>query len=202
MRKPGVLQLRILKEAFTALFTGPYTNRYPFEPHTPYPSFRGKAEFHEADCVGCGACAEVCPARAIEIVDEGDRRRLTYRYDICIFCGECERNCITGKGIKLGQEFELALFDRSQAQQTIHKDLMSCEMCGCVIAPFDQIRWIADRLGTFTFTNPTLMLARVRELGLDEELGERPSEAPATRADHIRVLCPRCRRESLIATER
>ena len=67
---------------------------------------------------------------------------------------------------------------------------------------FDQIRWIADRLGTLTLTNPTLMLARVRELGLDEELGERSAEAPVTRADHIRVLCPRCRRESLIATER
>ena len=64
------------------------------------------------------------------------------------------------------------------------------------------IGWIADRLGTFTFTNPTLMLARVRELGLDEELGERPADTPVTRADHIRVLCPRCRRESLIATER
>ncbi len=201
MRKPGLLQFKIVKEAVRAFVTGPYTTRYPFEPHIPHPAFRGKAEFHEDDCVGCGACAEVCPARAIDVTDEDGKRRLTYRFDICIFCGQCEAHCITGKGIRLGQEFDLAVFDRSQTFQRIEKELLNCEMCGCMIAPVDQIRWIAKKLGTLTFTNPTLMLARMRELGLDEETEARPAGTPATRADHIRVMCPKCRRESLLAIE-
>jgi len=62
MRYP---KLRELKEAIRALIKGPYTSRFPFEPHQPYERFRGKPEFRQDDCVGCGACFQVCPAKAI-----------------------------------------------------------------------------------------------------------------------------------------
>ncbi|MEW6556768.1 MAG: 4Fe-4S binding protein, partial [Elusimicrobiota bacterium] len=66
MRYP---KLRELKEAIKALIKGPYTTKFPFEPHTPFPRFRGKPVPDEKNCIGCGACAEVCPTRAIEVID-------------------------------------------------------------------------------------------------------------------------------------
>ena len=65
MRYP---KLRELKEAITALLKGPYTSDYPRKAHQPAKRFRGKPEYSNEGCVGCTACALVCPARAIEVV--------------------------------------------------------------------------------------------------------------------------------------
>ena len=105
VKKP---KIREVWEAVKALILGPYTLPFPKKPSVPFPKFRGKPEFCKEDCVGCGACAEVCPAKAIEIVDvqaSGSRgkRKLTLHHDICQFCGQCQANCITEKGVKLGQ---------------------------------------------------------------------------------------------------
>ena len=44
-------------------------------------------------CVGCGACAEVCPHR-VPVV-EGGKARLADP-GACMECGACARNCPTG----------------------------------------------------------------------------------------------------------
>ena len=72
MRKP---KLRELKEAVTALVKGPYTSKFPKVAPTVPEHFRGTPTYVEEDCVGCGSCAQVCPAGAIEIVDEYRDRR-------------------------------------------------------------------------------------------------------------------------------
>ena len=70
MRLPKV---RELGEAIKALFQGPYTAKFPQEPHVPHPNFRGLPQFNQERCVGCLACEQVCPAEAIahqDIVEE------------------------------------------------------------------------------------------------------------------------------------
>ena len=93
MKKP---KLRELKEAVRAVIFGPYTSKYPFEPHEPPDGFRGRPKFDEDGCVGCGACAEVCPALAIKIHDDARPgepvRVIEQRWDKCVFCGQCELN--------------------------------------------------------------------------------------------------------------
>ncbi|HDD65060.1 MAG TPA: 4Fe-4S dicluster domain-containing protein, partial [Firmicutes bacterium] len=105
MKKP---KLRELKEAITSLFSKPYTTKFPFEPHKPSKRFRGKPKFDEEKCVGCGACAQVCPSNAIEVKDiiEEKKRILIHHPDKCIYCGQCEINCITDGGIKLTDQFD------------------------------------------------------------------------------------------------
>lgn len=201
MRYP---KLRELKEAIKALIKGPYTSRFPYEPHKPYERFRGRPYFHEEDCVGCTACAQVCPAAAIEIEDKIEngkaKRILTVHWDICVFCGQCQANCLTGKGIILSQEFDLATTEKREGlKQTIEKELLLCDCCSEPIVPFDQFDWVAQRLGPLTFSNSSLLLFYLKSLRLAiKEETSAKKEMEFLRADRVKILCPRCRREAVI----
>ena len=59
-------KVRELVEAIKALVKGPYTSKFPAEPHIPHPNFRGQPKFNDQKCVGCLACQEVCPVEAID----------------------------------------------------------------------------------------------------------------------------------------
>ncbi|MFH1640991.1 MAG: 4Fe-4S binding protein [Candidatus Omnitrophota bacterium] len=197
MRYP---KLRELKEAVKALIRGPYTSKFPYQPHKPFEGFRGKSEFHEEYCIGCTACAQVCPAKAISVEDIKDKRVLTVRWDLCIFCGQCQANCPTEKGIMLSQEFDLATTDeRKDLKQMIEKKLILCNCCGELIAPYDQIVWVAKKIGPLSFSNASLMLFYLKNLNL--ALKEDPplkEELEFMRSDRIKLLCPRCRREAVL----
>jgi formate hydrogenlyase subunit 6/NADH:ubiquinone oxidoreductase subunit I len=192
-------KLRELKEALRALIKGPYTSRFPFEEHIPAERFRGLPEFHEEDCVGCGACANVCPARAIEVRDENDERTLVYRWDLCIYCGQCEANCLTGKGIKLSKKFDTASTgSRDELKQEIKKKLLLCDSCGGVIAPYDQVIWVAEKLGPLLYSNASLLNIYYKALALSSE--ENPTSAgieEAGRAKRGEALCASCRRQAV-----
>jgi len=197
MRYP---KLRELKEAIKAIIKGPYTTRFPYEPHVPQEKFRGKPEFYEKECVGCCACAEVCPARAIDVVDDTrarrPMRRLVLHFDICVFCGQCQANCITEKGIKLTGEYDLALFNRNEATVRVEKELLVCEECGKVIGAKDHLLFLARKLGPLAYGNMPLLLTAFRELEL---IKAPPTIGPPLRRAHIfRIICPRCRREALL----
>lgn len=199
-------KIREVIEALKALLIGPYTTRFPKVKVEAPEGFRGKALFFEEDCVGCGACAEVCPARAICIDEEkryGNKgvRKLILRHDRCIFCQQCERNCITKKGVRLTREYELSTFKREEVFTTVEKDLVFCESCGMPITTLDHIRWMSDRVGVLTFNNPTLYLSTLKELKLSKVEIESIPDRPSRRADNIKILCPHCRREMTLLEE-
>jgi len=193
-------KLRELKEAIKALIFGPYTSRFPYEPHKPYEKFRGRPEYHEEDCMGCGACFQVCPAQAIEMQDTKDKRVLTLHWDLCIFCGQCQANCPTEKGIMLSREFDLATTEkREDLKQTIEKEFILCECCGEAIVPSEQFDWVAEKLGPLCFSNSSLLLFYLKKsnLALRQEIFAK-REMEFLKADRIKILCPRCRREAVI----
>jgi hydrogenase-4 component H len=196
MKKP---KLRELREAIKAIFTGPYTIKsFPAKPIEPYEGFRGKPEYHEEDCIGCGACAEVCPPRAIEFIDDlsvtPPVRRFILHTDNCIFCGQCEFHCTTKTGITLSTKYDLATFDRSECVETVEKELALCEICGEVITAKDHLKWIGRKLGAKRYANPTLLMAYEDELGGLPQEAER-QEKGVERSDINRILCPQCRRK-------
>lgn len=194
-------KIRELIEAIKAVIKGPYTTKFPKEPHLPHPNFRGQPKFNDQKCVGCLACEEICPAAAIahkDIVDgDGTPRRVMIHYtDTCIFCGQCEAACIADKeGIKQSNDWELSFFDRKDAQETIEKELQLCEICGEAIACKDHLKWIAEKIGELTYSNPTLYLSRLKSLGIvDENIISALKDKG--RSDRVKILCARCRRET------
>ena len=198
MKKP---KLRKLKEAIRALIKGPYTSKFPYEPHKPFERFRGRPEFHQDDCMGCSACFQVCPSKAIEMQDTKNKRILTVRWDMCIFCGQCQANCPTEKGIMLSNDFDLSTTEgRKNLFQTIEKELALCQCCGEAIAPVEQIFWVAKKLASLTFSNTTVMLFYLGNL-VDLSLKQRgmiKEGMEFMRSDRIKILCPRCRREAVL----
>jgi len=203
VKKP---KLRELKEAIRAIFRGPYTTKFPFEPHEPPEGFRGRSEFQQTGptgvgCVGCKACAEVCPAIAIEVVDDVDAnppvRRLTIHHDKCIFCGQCELNCTTGEGVKLTKQYDMVTFDRSTACDSIEHELVLCQSCGTVIGTRKHLIWLAEKLGAKAYANPTLILTADGSAKLAEPFATGVEE-PLARNELMRVLCPACRRTVVI----
>jgi len=202
VKLPCLLQLRILKLALKSLFSRPYTTRFPKESFEPIPEFRGRPRFHEEDCIGCGACAEVCPSNCIDLVDDvasdPPQRRLVQHLDACICCGQCQRYCTTEKGITLTNEYDFVGFAPEDFEEKVAKALLLCEACGCVIAPVDQIRWLAKRLGPLAFTNPTVMLVAHGDLAVvDPGVKTAPDAVP--RMHHVSVQCPKCRRKTALA---
>jgi hydrogenase-4 component H len=200
MKKP---KLRELGEAVRAIVKGPYTTRFPFVVTEPIETYRGKVEFDEATCIGCGACAQVCPPQAIRLDDDREKgvRRLTILYDVCIFCGQCTIHCTTETGIKHTRDYDLAEFDRIQTQASLEKELVFCEGCGEVIGTRDQLVWLAKKMGEVAYANPTIFLASARELGLIEDEMVPPADMPPYRSQHMRLLCPLCRRKAHLREE-
>jgi len=196
-------KLRELKEAIKALIKGPYTTKFPYKPSLPHPNFRGKPEYYEEDCVGCGACAQVCPANAIDISEDmrSRARKLTLRLEDCIFCGNCQANCITEKGIKLTNEYDLATYDRKAAIVNVEKDILVCQDCNCVIGAKDHLRLLVKKLGILAYSNPVLILSGQRELELAKPIEQREIEQPEGRSDLFRILCPKCRRQVMLEDE-
>jgi hydrogenase-4 component H len=203
MRYP---KLRELKEAVKALIKGPYTSDYPRKPHTPAKRFRGKPEYSNAGCVACGACALVCPARAIESRDElrpqRAVRRMVLHLDECHYCGQCSALCTTRDdsppGIRHTGEFDLAGFDRSaMVSSTDDKELALCETCGDVITAKAHLEWIARRIGPLAFSNPTIFISSLKGMGLADGVLQAARDY-VLRSDRIKVLCSKCRRASTI----
>lgn len=200
MKKP---KLRELKEAITSLFSKPYTTKFPFEPHKPSKRFRGKPKFDEEKCVGCGACAQVCPSNAIEVKDiiEEKKRILIHHPDKCIYCGQCEINCITDGGIKLTDQFDISYFKPEEVIDKVEHEIVLCENCGSVIGTKKHILWVANKLGNLAYSQPILLSAIQEKLGIVSEYEEKVIP-PIQRTDILKIICPKCRRIAFISDEK
>ena len=119
-------KIREIKEAVISLVSPAYTTSYPKKPHKPYEDYRGKPVVDNENCVGCETCANVCPPLAITFEDDREKGIRTIRRDYgkCIFCGQCQEHCITGKGVKLSDQiYDMASYDRNNNEEYQEKEI-------------------------------------------------------------------------------
>ena len=153
---------------------GNATTKYPFAPLERPEGARGKPEHDSANCIACAACAVACPPNAIQMVvdPKGGTIMWSINYGRCIFCGRCEEVCPT-KCIKLSREFELAVMDKNDLEETCTYPLQKCSQCGKYFASAKEVAYAGDIL---------------------EQQAENDEEAK--RARELLSVCPTCKQKA------
>ena len=194
MRYP---KLREIKEAVTSLLSPAFTSSFPYKEHTPAEKFRGKPAVDDKNCIGCETCANVCPPMAITVSDDrvSGIRTITRDYGRCIFCGQCEAFCITGKGVKLSNQiYDMATFDLQNNIEKQEKELLVCKYCGDVITTKEHILFMFKKLGPKGYSS-TLNLSLLNENLLPETDNTAIEiQDDLKRKDMFNILCPNCQR--------
>ncbi len=123
---------------------------------------------------------------------------MIWHYDLCIFCGQCERLCTTEKGVVLSQEYNLASYDRPSLFMEVEKELVICQCCHTIIAPKAQLIWLLDKLGPLSSGNFNLIYTLQKELKVAEYIDDEVITKEIVRPDLFHVLCPKCRHRVIV----
>lgn len=137
------------------------------------PGFRGDPHVDQSKCMGCGACAHVCPAEAIEIVEESGQRVIRFKRRDCIFCATCQDVC-PSQAVELAQREKAWFSDKEVSRSEARLPLVRCLACGAPYVPAEQVAWAMRKL--------------------DETL--RMDDAVRARVGRSASICPTCRRNS------
>lgn len=84
-------------EAIGNLFKKPLTKDNDIDNPEVAEKYRGKLEFNNEACIGCGLCIKVCAGNAITktVKPVEDGQEITMNFDLCscTFCGLCQDFC-------------------------------------------------------------------------------------------------------------
>jgi NAD-dependent dihydropyrimidine dehydrogenase PreA subunit len=94
-----------------------------------------------ANCNGCLACVENCPAAALDFVDRNDGRTLKHNMTRCARCGQCWRVCP-----QRAIEFQHLL--AGEWDDVITLELIHCKVCGEPLYSTAYLQKIESELDT------------------------------------------------------
>ena len=130
----------------TVFFKGcPLSCRWCHNPESQ--SFRPELMVHPGRCTGCGACAAVCPQKAVALTR--DHKTRTDR-SACVMCGACVDACVHNAREEAGREYEL-----EDLVRLLEKDRMFYEESGggitlsggeVLVQDIDYVEQLARRL--------------------------------------------------------
>ncbi|MFW5862806.1 MAG: 4Fe-4S binding protein [Spirochaetota bacterium] len=119
-----------IKQVLMVMKPGKVTLPYPFEPRPVPENFRGQPYWDHHKCIGCGGCANHCPARTILIRDLcKELRVMVYDGSRCTYCGRCADVC-PEDAITMTPQFELATDNKEDINESIELFMLTCQRCG------------------------------------------------------------------------
>jgi hydrogenase-4 component H len=136
----------LLKEVMICLRAGRVTLPYPLKPMKAPPRFRGRPSIDGSKCIGCGACAEVCPPRLIKVTDRGATRSISMDYSRCTYCARCQEICPV-ESARCTDDFEDATASRSDLVVSVELEMVPCRDCG---RPYITKRMLAKMSDEFS----------------------------------------------------
>ena len=105
------------------------------------------------DCTLCGFCAQVCPTRALKVLEDRQQTILALDPAECIHCGKCEKICGTKAIALIGNESQntkhATLRSIPVGRNTIlrHSPLAYCQKCGRPIVSQAELDYIVSQIG-------------------------------------------------------
>ncbi len=88
----------------------------------------GLVKVDDEKCLVCDACSNLCPFRALERVNEGDKTELIFHMDRCTACGICEKVC-PHDALVLDYEFDKKVFEEEK-HVLAEDEIARCRRCG------------------------------------------------------------------------
>ena len=119
-----------IKQILMVMKPGVVTLDYPNRPAPAPDTFRGPPVWDHHKCIGCGGCANHCPARCILTRDACQELRIMF-YDgsRCTYCGRCADVC-PEDAITMSNSFQIASDDKNDVTTRMELFMMTCQRCG------------------------------------------------------------------------
>jgi ech hydrogenase subunit C len=127
--------------------------------------FRGDPHVDQDKCIGCSACANVCPADAIEIEDGGAMRIVRFLRQACVFCATCQDVCPT-KAVELRSGDLSWCREKRGSKSEATLPLAGCAICGRGFIPEAQIAWAMKTVSDKRALKPADRVALQGRLGV------------------------------------
>ncbi|RLA78894.1 MAG: hypothetical protein DRG36_05685 [Deltaproteobacteria bacterium] len=91
-------------------------------------------------CTGCLACAENCPAGALQVQVRGERVHIYHNPSRCARCGLCWRNCPEGA-------ISLEELLGGRWEEVFSVGVLRCERCGEVVCSEREAKRVKELTG-------------------------------------------------------
>jgi len=85
--------MNILRLIYQNLKAGTVSYRLPHKHECTSDQYRGLIQNDASRCIGCAACAYICPTGAIEVTRGADKYSWSYDPGKCTFCARCIDRC-------------------------------------------------------------------------------------------------------------
>ncbi len=110
------LIIKAIAKSMREMTKKPFTLKYPEEREMVADNYRGVHKLDIETCIGCGACARICPNQTITMLEPSSKigKKLpSINLERCLFCGLCEEVCPT-KCLILTKNYDFERMDKRE----------------------------------------------------------------------------------------